>query len=115
MKVSVLRVEQRGGHGPYSAEYEEALYAMFEDHRSGEHPGPQDDPQLGKEILPGEHCGFATLDALDEWFEGYHDSLEELGFMIAKYSVPKELVRYGRQQLVFHRGDLWPTETMLLT
>jgi len=87
---------------------------MFEDHASGDNPGPQGDPQLGG-IQPGEHCGFATLEALDDWFDGYHEALEALGFMIARYSVPLQLVRYGKQQVVFHRGDLFPVEYMTLT
>lgn len=86
---------------------------MFEDHRQGDHPGPQDDPQLGG-IQPEEHCGFATLDQLDAWFDGYHESLAELGFEIAKYLVPMERVRFGKQQLVFTRGDLWPVERITL-
>lgn len=109
-----MRVEQpRGGYGPYSPEYAEQLEAMFEDHGNGDHSGPGDDPQLGF-IQPEEHCGFATLDALDEWFDGYHEALAELGFVIAKYLVPMERVRYGRQQVVFTRGDLWPVEQMTL-
>lgn len=109
-----MRVEQlRGGYGPYSPEYTEALQAMFEDHGNGEHTGPADDPQLGF-ISGHEHCGFATLDALDEWFDGYHEALESLGFVIAKYLVPIQLVRYGKQQLVFNRGDHWPVEHMTL-
>lgn len=113
MKVSVLRVELRGGYGPYGCEFQEKLEAMFDDHRQGDHPGPQLDPQLGG-IQPEEHCGFATLEALDAWFDGYHEALEELGFMIARYSVPLALVRYGQQQVVFHRGDLFPEEYMTL-
>lgn len=111
--VSVVRVEQPGGYGPYGAEFMEALEAMFEDHRRGDNPGPQDDPQLGY-INEGEHCGFATLEALDEWFDGYHEVLAELGFHIAKYRVPIEQVRFGKQQVVFHRGDLWPVEILTL-
>lgn len=106
-------MEQPGGYGPYGPEFAEFLDAMFEDHSSGSNPGPQDDPQLGF-INEGEHCGFATLEALDEWFDGYHEALADLGFVIAKYLVPIERVRYGKQQLVFDRGDLWPVETLTL-
>lgn len=109
-----MRVEQpRGGYGPYSPEYAEQLEAMFEDHGNGEHPGPGDDPQLGF-IQPGEHCGFATIDQLDEWFDGYHEALQAEGFVISKYLVPLQLVRFGKQQVVFARGDLWPVEQMSL-
>lgn len=86
---------------------------MFIEHGNGSHPGPQDDPQLGF-IGEEEHCGFATLDALDEWFDGYHAALEALGFAISKYLVPIQQVRFGKQQLVFARGDLIPEERMTL-
>jgi hypothetical protein len=108
MKVSIYRVEQpRGGFGPYAAEFEAVLGGMFAEHRRGSHPGPVQDELLGW-IDPAEHCGFATLEHLHEWFDGYHNALHDAGFIIARYSVPLPLVRYGKTQAVFRRGDLWP-------
>ena len=83
---------------------------MFVQHRSGSHPGPCQDELLGH-IDPDEHCGFATLEQLQEWFEGYESELGDLGFIVARYSVPVHIVRYGRTQAVFRRGDHFPVES----
>lgn len=111
MKVSIYRVEQpRGGFGPYSREFQGVLGAMFAQHRSGSHLGPQQDALLGS-IDPAEHCGFASREQLDEWFAGWHSTLAAAGFIVARYSVPVHLVRYGLTQAVFRRGDHFPVET----
>lgn len=114
MKVSIYRVEQpRGGYGPYSPEFQGALGNMFAEHRSGNHHGPAQDELLGH-IDPDEHCGFATREQLQEWFAGYESELSDLGFIVARYSVPVHIVRYGRTQAVFRRGDHFPVETLAL-
>lgn len=114
MKVSIYRVEERrGGAGPYNANNKKALAAMFAEHGSGTHLSPlQDELLLG--INADEHCGFATLEQLDDWFDGYHVPLAELGFAIAHYSVPLNLVRYGKTQALFVRGDHFPIEHLVL-
>lgn len=86
---------------------------MFAQHGSGTHLSPeQDELLLG--INADEHCGFATLEQLDEWFEGYHAVLDKLGFVIAHYVVPLNLVRYGKTQALFVRGDHFPIEQLVL-
>lgn len=114
MKVSIYRVEERrGGAGPYNATNRQYLADMFAEHGSGTHLSPvQDELLLG--INADEHCGFATLEQLDEWFEGYHAVLDRLGFVIAHYVVPLNLVRYGKTQALFVRGDLFPIEQLIL-
>lgn len=112
MKVSIYRVETpRGGAGPYDKALWDELEAMFCEHGSGTHPGPADDPLL-RGISDNEYCGFATLADLDEWFDGFHDALHKLGFLVAKYVVPAHIVRYGTKQAVFRRGDHFPVESM---
>lgn len=114
MKVSIYRVEERrGGAGPYNKRNAETLGEMFAEHGSGSHLSPQqDDLLLG--IAADEHCGFATLEQLDQWFDGFHDRLHKLGFVVAHYIVPLNLVRYGKTQALFVRGDLFPTEYFAL-
>jgi hypothetical protein len=114
VKVSIYRVEERrGGAGPYNKRNAEALGEMFAEHGSGTHLSPQqDDLLLG--IKADEHCGFATLEQLDTWFDGFHDALSGLGFVVAHYIVPLNLVRYGKTQALFVRGDLFPTEHLSL-
>lgn len=114
MKVSIYRVEERrGGAGPYNASNADALGEMFAEHGSGTHLSPQQD-ELLMGIDADEHCGFATLEQLDEWFSGYHDALAALGFVVAHYAVPLNLVRYGKTQALFVRGDLFPEEVLAL-
>ena len=111
MKVSIYRVEQpRGGSGPYSWDYADVLETMFSEHEGGIHISPKQDDMLGH-IDPDEHCGFATLDQLREWFEGWEEELASLGFIVARYSVLLPLVRYGKTQAVFRRGDLFPEDS----
>lgn len=113
MKVSIFRVETpRGGCGPYkgTAHFDE-LEEMYAEHGQGDHPSPDDDPMLGG-MYEEEHCGFATLDALDQWFEGYHELLDECGYIIACYTVPLRAVRYGNKQAVFRRADIFPSRSM---
>ena len=113
MKVSVFRVEEpRGGCGPYKGSpHAEALSEMYAEHGSGANPAPQEDPLLGY-VATDEHCGFATIEALDAWFEDFHDVLEECGYVIVVYSVPMLDVRYGSQQLLFRRGDAVPSRIL---
>lgn len=114
MKVSIYRVEERrGGAGPYNNSNMGTLGEMFAEHGSGTHLSPQQD-ELLMGIDADEHCGFATLEQLDEWFNGFHDALARLGFVVAHYTVPLNLVRYGKTQALFVRGDLFPTEYLAL-
>jgi hypothetical protein len=112
VKVSIYRVEERrGGAGPYNNRNTATLGEMFAEHGSGTHLSPHQD-ELLQGIESDEHCGFATLEQLDEWFHGFHAVLDRLGFVIAHYVVPLNLVRYGKTQALFVRGDLFPTETL---
>lgn len=114
MKVSIYRVEERrGGAGPYNKSNAVTLGAMFAEHGSGTHLSPQQD-ELLLGIGADEHCGFATLEQLDEWFAGYHDALSELGFVVAHYVMPLNVVRYGKTQALFVRGDTFPIEYLAL-
>lgn len=79
-------------------------------HGDADHPDPDDDHML-EGIYPDEHCGFATLCALENWFAGYEDALAEEGYGISVYTVPLQSVRYGAKQALFLRGDLMPVRT----
>lgn len=112
MKVSVFRVEKPNGDGPYADDADRSLYEhMNAVHGDAAHPDPEDDPML-EGINPDEHCGFATLCDLEEWFAGYEDILDGCGYGISIYSMPLALVRYGHNQALFVRGDAVPVRTM---
>ncbi len=110
MKVSVFRVEDAVGQGPYSST-SPLLASMNAMHGGADHPSPDEDPLLG-EPYPDENCCFATLCDLEEWFAGYEDDLAEEGYEISVYTVPRENVRWGKQQALFRREDRYPIRTM---
>jgi hypothetical protein len=109
MKVSVFRVEDANGEGPYSST-SPVIAEMNEMHGTANHPAPADDPLLGL-IRPNENCCFATLCDLMEWFAGYEDDLADAGYEISVYTVPLADVRYGKHQALFLRGDIYPVRT----
>lgn len=109
MKVSVFRVEDAVGDGPYVST-SPVIAAMNAMHGDVHHPAPKDDPLLG-EPYPDENCGFATLCALEEWFAGYEDELADAGYEISVYTVKREQVRWGKQQLLFRREGALPVRT----
>jgi len=102
-------VEDANGEGPYSnsSPVKDKLTALYA------HPAPENDPLL-KLIRPDEVCGFATLCALTEWFAGYEDELADAGFEISIYTLPRDHVRFGKEQLVFRRDDFYPVRTMTM-
>ena len=114
MKVSIFRVEKPCGTGPYvEAEHHPMLSHMYAVHGDADHPEPWDDPVLDpQEIYPEEQCGFATLPALEEWFAGYEDPLDELGYRIVSYTLPLQSVRFGLKQALFLRKDAVQGRTM---
>lgn len=110
LKVSVFRVEDAVGQGPYVST-SPVIAAMNAMHGDADHPSPVEDPMLG-EPYPDENCGFATLCQLEEWFAGYEDDLAEAGYEISVYTVPISKVRYGKQQVLFRRDDSYPIRTV---
>jgi len=78
----------------------ERINAMRWCHQGGTHPSPRSDG-LG-EIKPTEVCGFASLEALEDWFEHHwRIRLHQVGYRITEYDVPEDHVRQGRYQVVF--------------
>lgn len=66
------------------------------------HPSPISDPELCW-IKDDERCGFISLDALFDWFEGFINLLRENGFIMYVYEVPECHVRIGAfGQVIFH-------------
>lgn len=110
MKVSVFRVEDAVGEGPY-ASTSPLIAAMNAMHGDTAHPSPADDPLLTMPY-PTENCCFATLCQLEEWFAGYEDDLADAGYEISVYTVPLDHVRYGKSQALFRRGDSYPVRTI---
>ncbi len=81
--------------------FHEEFNKMLDDHCDDDHPVlPWEDVlmELGydPEEVPGAQVdlkwGCVTEEDLDRWFDGYHDLLEEAGFVRARYLVPEENV-----------------------
>ncbi len=120
--VTVYRVENALGHGPYRAlalehtdeeidEIEDPFEKMKSDHSwtsRESHPTPYMD---FKRILVEKHIadnpkakfGFPNLEKLHEWFNGYISLLKENGFEIKTYQVARRKIRMSNsgKQLVF--------------
>lgn len=59
------------------------------------HPSPSEDPELGW-VKADERCGFNSLNALFDWFDGFINLLRENGFVMYMYEVPEKYVRVGK-------------------
>ncbi|MGW3674660.1 hypothetical protein [Streptomyces sp. NPDC005166] len=78
---------------------------MYSAHSRGTHPEPRRDPDL-RGIDEHERCGFDSIDALDEWFDGWATALAGCGFVVTVYDVPDWAVRVGRHgQIVFDAAE----------
>lgn len=96
--------------GPYITKYlpVEVISAtddMAHSHNDSRHPCPDWDSELN-EIREAESCGFASREALFEWFEAeWHDMLQSAGFRVYEYEIPDDKVRVGRVgQALFERS-----------
>lgn len=89
--------------GPYVNGMDtDVFYCMWNAHDCNtSHPSPNSDYKLSG-IDEAERCGFDSLEALNKWFEGFHDVLHSAGYLVFVYDVPAEDVRVGRHgQAVF--------------
>jgi hypothetical protein len=74
---------------------------MAGDHSNATHPSPHADAELHG-ITDDERCGFSSLEALNVWFDGWTEALNESGFEVWTYEVPDWAVRVGKfGQVVF--------------
>ncbi|MEV8015667.1 hypothetical protein AB0O76_04770 [Streptomyces sp. NPDC086554] len=77
------------------------LWGMADDHCNYTHPSPRADPLL-RSIASHERCGFDSRDALNTWFDGWTETLNECSFVVWEYDVPDWAVRVGKfGQVVF--------------
>lgn len=112
-KITIYRVEHRDtGVGPYRkgngiAEEMNAAHGRL---RKIRHVVP-----LADGIETMEHrdvCGFVSRERLDTWFYGWKKRLHEMGYCIALYEVPMELVKFGKTQCIFRRAGDWYDEDL---
>lgn len=118
-KVRVYRVElgfstlDNFGHreltqqGPYTT-YEgilsrdngfRTMNPLVDDHRLN--PEPEDD---GLTVRLSWIFGFKDLAQLNVWFDADIINLNDAGFVVSEYLVPRDNVSYGKRQVQFHRN-----------
>ena len=96
--------------GPYTCtgmgeEDTSRVWGMAGEHSNSTHPSPYADPAL-KGIRSYERCGFDSREALNTWFDGWTDALDESGFEVWTYDVPDWAVRVGAHgQVVFDHNE----------
>ncbi|WTP74871.1 hypothetical protein OG778_23790 [Streptomyces sp. NBC_00184] len=77
------------------------LWGMASDHSNLTHPSPYADPAL-RSIAAHERCGFDSREALNNWFDGWAEALDEADFEVWSYTVPDWAARVGAHgQVVF--------------
>lgn len=84
--------------GPYKAtpgEWNCHRVAMGRAHIDSAHLCPFYDPKLEYHIDADEMCAFNSRYALDAWFDGWAERLQEAGFVVGCYEVPDSAIRVG--------------------
>lgn len=116
--VSVFRVEDVFGHGPYRDQdgerYELACRMVSRHMLTDAHPTIFEDDKLrrarinatnkGKFSLDGYVCGFSSLSQLSSWFAGFGEDLSEHEYVIAEYVTPADSVLDGDKQIMFDKS-----------
>lgn len=107
--ATVLRVEDRAGHGPYyNYDYQYTWGRTDEDDDEQSHwitPGA--DPGLSErwgELGDAYHFGFADEAQFRRWFskEKWLTALAKAGFKLAVYEVPEDYIVKGTAQVCFN-------------
>lgn len=90
---TVYRYENKYGEGPYqTAEWRspEDQQRMCDAHASLKHPSWCIDAL--RSVSRGHLAGCDSREALDAWFDGWHQVLADNGFRVVEYTVPVENV-----------------------
>lgn len=98
------RVEDENGQGPYRRT-SPLRNQICKDHNTGDRwPDPWEDG-IDFDVM-GHVCGFPSMDALRDWFEGWGDRLVQAGFHLNVYEVSEQLVEAGQRQAAAYTHDL---------
>lgn len=103
----VYRIANENGNGPYISDYlsdyvNEKLDDMRWAHNDATHPSPWGDfPRTG--IHSWQLCAFSSQEQLLDWFAGFEELLDELGFFVWEIEIPEHFVVELRYQTLIHR------------
>jgi hypothetical protein len=84
-------------YGPYSSDNNSCFEMIVAHNDSENHPHPQID---GLNLFIMWYCGSISYEGLNEWFEGWHEKLHELGFVLYTYEVDDYDVQVGNYQSI---------------
>ena len=110
MYVTIFRVQDTKGQGPYTGDktnYDYMTQRFCWSRRS--HEGANlPSPDAENLLRTDRHlCGFESLKQLHKWFTDYElKNLKELGFTIHQIEVLKSSVQFGKQQLIFNSKEV---------
>jgi hypothetical protein len=104
--ITVFRVENEEGKGPYTSTREPCLLDAHSD--DGKHPLPYEDGVFAYEIdqyskdARKHSYGFPSVESVSNWFNDEELVwLSQEGFSINTYEVSQKHVRQGKMQLAF--------------
>lgn len=92
--IKVYRYENNKGEGPYWQKFTDSLVEMYNKHNGDDYPGWLQDFEVKNN--PDYISGCNSLESLDKWFDGYKELLNEAGYDIKTYLIPKENIEYGK-------------------
>lgn len=106
----VYRVANENGHGPYISSnltraVKDALEPMYDVHWGAHHPTPDFD-HPGHFIREDEICAFSSQTQLLDWFDGFEELLDSLGFRVYEFNVPDWAVTELRHQTIICTGEM---------
>lgn len=106
----VYRVQDSYGNGPYGASGSGISSQDWADDNDPSHmskPCPQEDGIPLNQVSSRYHCGFESMDALENWFSPTElGRLKDLGFFIYEITVPEAECIFGDSQLMFNKQEV---------
>lgn len=94
----IYRIEDESGKGPYIGVWKDEATGQSDaalscSHADAEHPVASID--IGEDFDKKHFCGCPSLEALEEWFDGWEEILFRNGYFIVKYDIPDDQVLMG--------------------
>lgn len=110
--MNIYRIQDIHGVGPYwgkgSYEYDFLFWWACQDH--GYLPTPQSD---GLIMLPGNICGFVSIDQLENWFlDAEITKLLNHGYVIKEVTIDQEFVQSSESQAVIESSKIINSSTL---
>lgn len=107
-RLNIWRMEDSNGRGPYTAPFSSHLAKLRDVHNCDSVHWGWKHPSVGLRDCHWDEwvAGCPSRQALEDWFEGFHEDLRLAGFRLMSYYIPMDRVRLGKdpRQLAFVKG-----------